>query len=130
MGFKQINQIYFMADSRADLANIPRREMGAECFVIDEAIEYKVNSEGLWFAQRPASSGGGGGTGADGKSAYEIAVAHGFRGTEVEWLESLQGETPRIGTNGNWFIGDEDTGAFADVQTLSPGELEDLLQNP
>lgn len=27
-----------------------------------------------------------------GKSAYEIAVAHGFEGTEAEWLESLKGE--------------------------------------
>ena len=29
--------------------------------------------------------------GKDGKSAYEIAVEHGFVGTEVEWLESLKG---------------------------------------
>lgn len=27
----------------------------------------------------------------DGKSAYEIAVAHGFKGSETEWLESLKG---------------------------------------
>lgn len=26
-----------------------------------------------------------------GKSAYAIAVAHGFRGTEQEWLDSLRG---------------------------------------
>ena len=26
-----------------------------------------------------------------GKSAYEIAVMHGFDGTEEEWLESLKG---------------------------------------
>lgn len=26
-----------------------------------------------------------------GKSAYAIAVAHGFRGTEQEWLDSLKG---------------------------------------
>lgn len=30
--------------------------------------------------------------GKDGESAYEIAVDHGFAGTEEEWLESLQGE--------------------------------------
>lgn len=30
--------------------------------------------------------------GADGKSAYEIAVEHGFVGTEAEWLESLKGK--------------------------------------
>lgn len=128
MAFKQINQVYFMADSKTDLDNIPKRDMGAECYVIDEAIEYKINSEGRWFPQKQSVAGGGG-TGADGKSAYEIAWDHGFRGTEEEWLESLKGETPRIGENGNWFIGDEDTGAFADIQTLSPDELDDLLQN-
>lgn len=29
--------------------------------------------------------------GDNGKSAYEIAMAHGFRGTEQEWLDSLKG---------------------------------------
>lgn len=32
------------------------------------------------------------GHGADGKSAYEIAVAHGYVGTEEEWLASLHGK--------------------------------------
>ena len=32
-------------------------------------------------------------TGADGKSAYEVAVDDGFTGTEAEWLTSLKGET-------------------------------------
>lgn len=32
------------------------------------------------------------GHGADGKSAYEIAVEHGYVGTEIEWLASLKGE--------------------------------------
>lgn len=49
----------------------------------------------------------------DGKSAYEIAVDNGFQGTEKEWLKSLQGETPYIGNNGNWFIGTVDTGVLA-----------------
>lgn len=31
-------------------------------------------------------------TNIQGKSAYEIAIAHGFEGTEEEWLESLRGE--------------------------------------
>jgi hypothetical protein len=30
--------------------------------------------------------------GSRGKSAYEIAIDHGFEGTEEEWLESLRGE--------------------------------------
>ena len=38
--------------------------------------------------------------GTDGKSAYEIAVEHGFVGTEVEWLESLKGVDGKDGVNG------------------------------
>lgn len=48
-----------------------------------------------------------------GKSAYEIALDNGFEGTEQEWLKSLQGETPYIGENGNWFVGALDTGISA-----------------
>lgn len=36
----------------------------------------------------------------DGKSAYEIAVEHGFVGTETEWLESLKGVDGKDGVNG------------------------------
>lgn len=35
------------------------------------------------------TGGGAGQKGDDGKSAYDIAVAHGFVGSEEEWLESL-----------------------------------------
>ncbi len=60
-----------------------------------------------------------------GKSAYEIAKENGFDGTEAEWLLSLKGkpgenglpgvngedgETPYVGDNGNWYIGENDTG--------------------
>lgn len=48
-----------------------------------------------------------------GKSAYEIAVEQGFEGTESEWLKSLQGQSPHIGENGNWFVGTLDTGVSA-----------------
>lgn len=51
--------------------------------------------------------------GSKGESAYEIAVRNGFEGTEQEWLRSLQGETPYIGENGNWFVGTLDTGVTA-----------------
>ena len=39
-------------------------------------------------------------TGLDGKSAYAIAVSHGFVGTEEEWLASLKGETGPEGPQG------------------------------
>ena len=52
--------------------------------------------------------------GADGLSAYELAVKYGFEGTEKEWIASLQGNDapgtiPVIGDNGNWWIDGKDT---------------------
>ena len=38
--------------------------------------------------------------GKDGKSAYEIAVEHGFVGTEAEWLKSLKGVDGKDGCDG------------------------------
>ena len=38
--------------------------------------------------------------GKDGKSAYEIAVEHGFVGTETEWLKNLKGVDGKDGVNG------------------------------
>lgn len=48
-----------------------------------------------------------------GKSAYEVAIDQGFEGTEKDWLKSLQGQSPYIGENGNWFVGTLDTGVSA-----------------
>ena len=59
---------------------------------------------------------------AAGQSAYEIAVKNGFQGTEAEWIASLKGAdgaTPYIGENGNWFIGDTDTGIAAGGSSTS-----------
>ena len=38
--------------------------------------------------------------GSPGKSAYQLALAHGFVGTEEEWLESLRGKDGKDGTDG------------------------------
>ncbi|MDE6790703.1 MAG: hypothetical protein K2J61_03170 [Clostridia bacterium] len=42
-----------------------------------------------------------GAQGATGKSAYEVAVANGFEGTEAEWLASLKGEDGKKGDKGD-----------------------------
>ena len=50
---------------------------------------------------------------------YVLATQSGFEGTNEEWLLSIRGEdgepgeTPYIGENGNWWIGDADTGVSA-----------------
>ena len=51
--------------------------------------------------------------GADGASAYEIAVENGYTGTEAEWLSSLKGEKGDAGEQGIQGIQGEkgDTGA-------------------
>jgi hypothetical protein len=68
--------------------------------------------------------------GPTGKSAYQLAVQQGFTGTLIEWLESLQGITPHIGANGNWFIGNMDTGEKASaVQSITNIEIQSILNN-
>ena len=42
----------------------------------------------------------GGSGGADGKSAYEIAVDNGFEGDEQAWLDSLVGKRGPAGSDG------------------------------
>lgn len=42
-----------------------------------------------------------GDTGADGLSAYQVAVVNGYQGSQTEWLASLVGETGQKGEKGN-----------------------------
>lgn len=63
-----------------------------------------------------------------GKSNYEIAVEQGFKGSESEWLRSLQGTSPSIGKNGNWFIGDVDTGVIASPDLVGYAKQEDIAK--
>ena len=58
------------------------------------------------------TNGTNGTNGIDGKSAYDIAVEHGFEGNESEWIASLKGETGEQGPQG-------ETGTF------DSSELED-----
>ena len=44
----------------------------------------------------------------NGKSAYELAVIHGFKGTEEEWLESLRGTDGKDGKDGYTPVKDVD----------------------
>jgi uncharacterized repeat protein (TIGR02543 family) len=54
-----------------------------------------------------------------GDSAYAIAVEHGYKGSESDWLVTLigakgaDGITPHIGDNGHWYVGELDTGISA-----------------
>ena len=61
------------------------------------------------------------GGGANGLSAYEIALEHGFEGTEEEWLESLHGEdghTPEKGVD--YYTEEDKTEIVNDVLAALP----------
>lgn len=63
---------------------------GSAVEITDEQIRRVLPDIGTeiasYIADNPAEV-----KGADGKSAYEVAVDDGFTGTEAEWLESLKG---------------------------------------
>ncbi|MFA5562495.1 MAG: collagen-like protein [Eubacteriales bacterium] len=60
----------------------------------------------------------------NGKSAYEIAVANGFQGSEAEWMASLQAEAPTVTVNeeGFWVIGGVVTDIRAQGEPGAPGD--------
>lgn len=58
MALKRISSVYYLADSKADLANIKNPGMGMESYVIEDACEYQVTSDGRWIKQVVASNTG------------------------------------------------------------------------
>ncbi|MGM0175677.1 hypothetical protein [Enterococcus sp. DIV0800] len=56
-------------------------------YVLPNDDIYALNHEGTQVIKISSSSS----IGKDGESAYQIAVARGFQGTEQEWLDSLDG---------------------------------------
>ena len=87
---------------------------------LDEVLDDKANKADVYTKEQAeekfALKGDGGGAGTDGASAFDVAVANGFEGTEEEWLASLKGEKGDKGDKG-------DTGAQGaqGIQGL-PGE--------
>lgn len=89
--------------------------------------------EGYWWISGKNTGVLASPKGEPGKSAYEIAVEEGFSGTVSEWLDSLKGPsgekgedgqdgtTPHIGGNGNWYLGERDTGVQAQGPKGNPG---------
>ena len=68
------------------------------------------------------STGEKGATGATGRSAYEIAVANGFTGTEAEWIGSLKGKQGDKGDTGA--TGEKgDKGEKGDAATIKVGKV-------
>lgn len=78
-----------------------------------------INGEGYWVINGEVTDTKA--VGKDGKSAYDIAVEHGFKGSEQDYLDSLKGKdgyTPTIGidSNGYWVINGITTDVKATMQ--------------
>lgn len=58
-----------------------------------------------------------------GYSAYEVAVQNGFRGTQLEWLESLAGGSIQITVNGKVLDADGDIKLYAGDIPMAEGTL-------
>lgn len=57
MAFDKVRAFQYICDTKDDLKKIPEKKMGIECFVIKEACEYKLMSDGEWIKQIPVGSG-------------------------------------------------------------------------
>lgn len=57
MAYKLIRKDCWIADSVSDLENVPEKDMGASCYVINGAAEYKLTSNGIWVKQTLPTSG-------------------------------------------------------------------------
>ena len=87
--------------SDRDTIELNSAPIGSKAFILETSEEYILNSKKEWKLSKEAGSGGNGKPGKDGKSAYEIAVENGFKGTEEEWLASLKGEQGPKGDTGS-----------------------------
>lgn len=82
-------------------------------------IYRQQDGDSIWPFLQPkigTIKGEKGDTGADGKSAYEVAVANGYSGTQAQWLASLKGADGAPGKDGS---------AGKDGQTWQPYIADD-----
>lgn len=66
-------------------------------------IYRQQDGDSIWPFLQPkigTIKGEKGDAGADGKSAYEVAVANGYTGTQAQWLASLKGADGKAGKDG------------------------------
>ncbi len=89
------------------MAELSTKEISHGEAWLDEVLDGKADADDVYTKEQAeekfALKGDGGGSGAagkDGASAFEIAVAIGFEGTEAEWLASLKGEKGDKGDTG------------------------------
>ena len=120
MAFEKVRAYQYIADTVEDLKLIKENKIGLECYVIQEACEYKRMSTGEWVRQIPnTTSGGGGGNGANidlSKYATKDYVNESINNLEIPSIEGLATidyvnqkieSIPTLDDEGNIFEGGE-----------------------
>jgi len=92
-------------------------EMGVET----DTLKVKIGNGSSNWASLPYFT-----QGAAGQSAYQIAVANGFVGTQAEWLASLEGATGPAGPANTLSIGSVTSGATAAVSITGASPTQTL----
>lgn len=87
------------SDASADVAGSSAATPTVLDTLLADVEELKSNIEDLESDVEDLESASGA-SGADGKSAYEIAVEEGYSGTKAQWLASLKGEIGATGASG------------------------------
>lgn len=95
----EVAPIRVLADHSSDVVNYRNENKW-----LSDKIDEKANSNDVYTKAESdakfALIGAGGTSGANGLSAYELAVQNGYEGTVTEWLASLQGQDGVDGVNG------------------------------
>lgn len=117
----------YTLDTPDDLPVLERTNCasGSTALIISTGEVYMKNSLGIW-EPIGSTSGGNGTPGKDGDSAYQIAVNHGFEGSEEEWLESLKGKDGYTPEKGIDYFTPADIDEIADkvIEKLPVSETE------
>lgn len=118
MAFEKVRAFQYIADTVEDLSLIKEKKIGLECYVIQEACEYKRMSTGEWVRQIPNTSGGGGNGGNIDLSKYATKdyVIESINNLEIPSIEGLATieyvnqrieSIPTLDEEGNIFEGGE-----------------------
>lgn len=110
--------------TKTDILKINQRFDELEISIPEISVE-QTETGGIIFVdekQINLSNGRDGTDGADGKSAYEIAVENGFEGTETEWLESLRGQDGQNGSD--YILTERDKQDIAELVNVGSGKTE------
>ena len=91
--------------------------------VADVTAGYYYNDGTRWIKLSNGSVGPQGPAGANGSSAYQIALANGYVGTEAQWLVSLQGVAGATGPQGPIGL----TGPAGAVGAAGPQGIQGLV---